>query len=224
MIRGAPPSSPPPPRCRGAALPSGPGSRGCGTCLGDAEGRREPPGRPASETGGADTPSPPHAPRARLPALHLDPPPAPATPTRSPPLRPRGRAGRGPEGRGGGPGLGGRRTPTVGGALGAEPGAEAGEGGGRSRAAEGRYLVAVPVVLLHGGADSAEGRSHSPPRSASAQCPPGRPRPHPCSGAAPRKAPPLCRQGAASSGAGAGLCALGGGCPLPRLSGNPAGG
>ena len=75
------------------------------------------------------------------------------------------------EGRGGsqalwrGPRHGGRCTPTL---LAAgcqettlpRQSAETGGGGGRSGAAEGRYLVAGAMVLLHGGAESPGGRSY----------------------------------------------------------------
>lgn len=47
------------------------------------------------------------------------------------------------------------------------PRAEAGGGGGRLQAAEGRYLVAVAMILLHGGTDSpggAEQRAGPDPR------------------------------------------------------------
>lgn len=142
--------------------------------------------RPVSQTGGARhpiptprTPSPAFHPSAPIPRPPRVLPDAPATPTLSPPSGPRGRgvggsggrgagagpggAGPGPEGRGG-PGLGGRRTPTLGAARRRETTrprrlGEAGGGGGRPRAAEGRYLVAVAVVLLHGGTDFPGGRS-----------------------------------------------------------------
>lgn len=153
----------------------GPRWQGGGTYPGDAKRRQ--PGRPVSKACACRravpaSPSPSHAPRVRLAAPGPDPtahlkryrPPLPPRPL-SPPFRPRG-------GETGGVGFPvWRRRPTISGHCtpilrasrrrknsGQIPRAEAGGGGGRSKAAEGRYLVAVAVILLHGASDSPGGR------------------------------------------------------------------
>lgn len=159
LIHEAPPSSPPTRGSRaGRAVPPGPRSRGCGTCVGDAKGQRKPPGRPVSKArltdGRRPIPHPHlHAPRVRpsAPWPGFPRPPralllvAPATLNLSPPSGPRGRrpslAGRVPAPRGG-PGLGGRRTPTLVGRP--APGdhlAETRRRGGRGSLAGGRGAV-----------------------------------------------------------------------------------
>ena len=108
----------------------GAGQGGSATCFGDAKGRRKPPGRPVSKTRLADgrRPTPhPHPPRTPSPSFHPwvpVPPPAPRAlsrpchPGSQPTLRTSGsvagpsQAGRVPALRGG-PGPGGRRTPTL---------------------------------------------------------------------------------------------------------------
>lgn len=133
--------------------------------------------RPARQTGGTRHPiSTPCIPSQAFHPLGPDPTADPtASPKRSRPSLPPGFSAHPPsfgvgDGRGGslarrrGPKLGGRCTPIVGAACLLEtrwsrPRAEAGGGGGRSQAAEGRYLVTVAMVLLHGGSDSPRGRS-----------------------------------------------------------------
>lgn len=71
-----------------------------------------------------------------------------------------------------------------------------GRGRGHFQAPEGRYLVAVAVVLLHGGSDSHRGRSNAPVELrgravASGEAPP----PFIARGLTPSRAPPLCRDG-----------------------------
>lgn len=156
-----------------------------GTPRGAGNGRADRLLRPVSD-GRRPTPHPhPTHPESGLLPLGPDSPPGPRSPSRpchpnsQPTLRVPGSGARARPGRGPGPGRAGRvparrggEDPGREGAAPLLPGpprrrettrprrlAEAGGGGGRSRAAEGRYLIAVAVVVLHGGADSPEGRS-----------------------------------------------------------------
>lgn len=124
-------------------------------------GSRGPPCRLAAPS----TPSLPHFhPSAPTPLPAPCAPSSPCHPDSQPTLRPSGWGAE--DGRGGsraprrGPGLGGRRTPTLGAAGCREttrPRLSAKADGGRSRAVKGRYLVAGAMVLLHGGASSPRG-------------------------------------------------------------------
>lgn len=150
---------------RGAAAPA------LGTPMGGGSRREDRFLRPALQMGGARhptptplTPSQPFHPAAQIPPPIPSGPGHPCHPDSQPTLRASGRGHRrgGSSAPKGGPELGGRRTPTRGTARRREttqpgPGAEAAGGGGRRQAAKGRYLVAVAVVLLHGGADSPGG-------------------------------------------------------------------
>lgn len=223
VIHVAPPSSPPRWQCpgAGAALPPRPRSRGCGTCFGDAKGRRKQPGRPVFKACPADGRRPPPHPHRTHPESgppSLVPDPATGPKLSRPPLppglpaHPQGLGVGDRDGRGGspaprgGPGFGGHRTPTLRATKRLETTrprnrTKAGGGRGRSQAAEGRYLVAVAMVLLHGGADTPEGGATRKSSSAAAHWPPGRPRPVYIPGRSPTRAPPLCRTGATFQGA-----------------------